>query len=254
MYKLFSAILFFILPGMLLIQPATLANAPGYGVLKIICRPVFNTQPLLLDGKRYVDAYGDSMVIDNFKVYIGNITFTDNNRAVVGEIGKYHLINARLPETGTFYIQNVREGNYYLLDFLVGVDSLANVSGAMGGDLDPSNGMYWAWNTGYIMAKLEGRSSVCKTLHQAFEFHIGGYIAPYAAQRNISLPTNNAIKIAENDTTVVTLAVNAAALLNGRYQVDLSKVNSIVTPGKEACLVADNFAAMFSIQQIINPK
>jgi hypothetical protein len=34
---------------------------------------------------------------------------------------------------------------YDQIQFQLGIDSLTNVSGAMGGDLDPTKGMYWTW-------------------------------------------------------------------------------------------------------------
>ena len=49
-------------------------------------------------------------------------------------------------------------GNYNSLSFLLGVDSMHNVSGAQTGALDPANDMFWTWNSGYVMAKMEGAS------------------------------------------------------------------------------------------------
>ena len=57
--------------------------------------------------------------------------------------------------------------------FQIGIDSLTNVSGDLDGDLDPALGMYWAWNSGYINMKLEGKSSSCKSVKKEFQFHIG---------------------------------------------------------------------------------
>jgi hypothetical protein len=42
--------------------------------------------------------------------------------------------------------------------FLLGVDSARNVSGIQTGALDPARGMFWTWNSGYVMAKIEGSS------------------------------------------------------------------------------------------------
>ena len=56
------------------------------------------------------------------------------------------------------------------LKFQLGIDSLTNVSGAMGGDLDPTKGMYWTWQSGYINMKIEGKSNSCKTRKNQFQF------------------------------------------------------------------------------------
>lgn len=56
----------------------------------------------------------------------------------------------------------------------LGVDSVLNYNGVHEGSLDPINGMYWAWQTGYIHCKMEG-NIVCDSIKQRFEYHIGGY-------------------------------------------------------------------------------
>jgi hypothetical protein len=57
----------------------------------------------------------------------------------------------------------------------------------MAGDLDPIKGMYWAWQSGYINMKIEGKSSSCRTRKNEFQFHIGGYLSPYYAMRKVAL-------------------------------------------------------------------
>ena len=64
----------------------------------------------------------------------------------------HRLLNLYLPE-----------GDYTELQFLLGVDSLHNVSGAQTDDLDPAKDMFWTWNSGYVMAKMEGNSPAVKT-------------------------------------------------------------------------------------------
>ena len=44
---------------------------------------------------------------------------------------------------------------FLLFNSCLGVDSLRNVTGVQTGALDPAMDMYWTWNTGYVMAKLE---------------------------------------------------------------------------------------------------
>ena len=86
-------------------------------------------------------------------------------------------------------LQNYKK-NIKSISFCIGIDSLASVSGALSGDLDPSNGMYWAWQSGYINMKIEGTSSSCKTRKNSFNFHIGGYLKPYNAIKKIEIPIN----------------------------------------------------------------
>ena len=59
----------------------------------------------------------------------------------------------------------------------------------MGGDLDPTKGMYWAWQSGYINFKMEGSCSQCLATKNNFEFHLGGYQQPFYAMQTIELNT-----------------------------------------------------------------
>jgi hypothetical protein len=68
----------------------------------------------------------------------------------------------------------------------VGVEAAVQTAGNFIGDLDPINGMYWAWNTGFISMKCVGEVFHTKngTSHK-FEYHLGGYQAPFACIKAI---------------------------------------------------------------------
>ncbi len=69
--------------------------------------------------------------------------------------------------------------------FLLGVDSLHNVSGAQTDALDPAKDMFWTWNTGYVMAKLEGNSPSSALVNNKYEFHVGGFSGKYNVLKKI---------------------------------------------------------------------
>jgi hypothetical protein len=63
----------------------------------------------------------------------------------------------------------------------VGLSPTIQISSEFTGALDPINGMYWAWNTGFISVKCVGELVNIHTKRlQHFEFHLGGYQAPFA--------------------------------------------------------------------------
>jgi hypothetical protein len=211
--------------------------------VRIVIRPIYNGKPLKTGNQYYVNALGDTFNIDVFRFYISNMSFTDGTTTISSNS---HLFD--VDDTGTYtYTISIPPGTYSSLQFVVGVDSIANTSGANEGDLDPVKGMYWAWNSGYIMAKLEGHSKACKTLHQAFEFHIGGYMPPYNTARKVVLNIPELIDIGKHYLPVIPLNADVAAWLN---DIDLSQVNSVLIPGKEAMTMADKYAKMFSIENI----
>jgi hypothetical protein len=77
---------------------------------------------------------------------------------------------------------------YQSLRIHFGLDSSYHVSESVDGPLNPMNGMYWAWNSGYIQFKCTGTSSLIPLLDKTFEFHLGGYREPFETVESIQLP------------------------------------------------------------------
>jgi hypothetical protein len=127
--------------------------------------------------------------------------------------------------------------NFDELRFHIGIDSLTNVSGAMDGALDPMNGMYWAWQSGFINFKLEGTSPVCTTHNHKFQYHIGGYLPPYNALQTITLPCTDAREI----TVYIALDKILA-------QLDLTNSPEIMSPGAKAVNVSTIIKQNFTTQ------
>lgn len=221
-----------------------LSQTYAYGAnLHIVIEPEFAGKPLVLSKQLYRTGNNDSLFIDAFRCYLSCFRLSANGHFLPTD-STCHLIDAEDPQTLEFVLPNIPAGMYDEINFNIGVDSLSNVSGAMGGDLDPTKGMYWAWNTGFINAKLEGRSEACKTLHHVFEFHIGGFMAPFNTIRQVSLLINNFTVSSNNKTTTIRLRVDLSAWFNN---IQLKETNSIVMPSAKAMTMADNYTKMFSI-------
>lgn len=228
----------------LLLSCLGFSTKPGHakGTLKIIFEPAFGSHSLALGKEMYHSANGDSLYIDLLRFYISSIQLQGEDGTFKEDAG-YYLMDAEDSASQIVVLKNVPAGRYKTLMMNVGTDSLANVSGAQGGDLDPTLGMYWAWNSGYINIKIEGRSNSCNTLHHEFEFHIGGYLPPHQTVRSVVLPLKQ-VTIKENGVTELHVKVDLATFFN---QVQLSKTNQIMIPGKQAAQMADCFVNVFSI-------
>lgn len=195
----------------------------------------FGDKPLELN-KKYISESKDTLQIDVFKFYISNIKLQFSDASTYSEENSYHLIDIENTNSLQIPILKKSEKAISKITFSIGVDSLASVSGAMSGDLDPTKGMYWAWQSGYINMKIEGKSSSCKTRKNAFQFHIGGYLNPNYAMKTIELkPENSNFEI----------DVDIAQFFNS---IQLSDNNSIMIPGKKAMEIADKATKMFGIK------
>ena len=143
----------------------------------------FNEQEIDI-GKSYLFENRD-VNIDNLKFYISNLKIIRKNKIVFQDSLPARLIDIENKNSLSINVKNRLK--FDKIVFNLGIDSLTNVSGALGGDLDPTNGMYWTWQSGYINFKLEGKDPLCKSRHQKFQYHLGGYAAPYNSLQQISL-------------------------------------------------------------------
>lgn len=196
----------------------------------------FGNAPLELR-KKYV-SNSDTLEMETFKYYISNIEVQYADKTTAKPKNNYHLIDIENPESLSIPIEKKQNKLISKITFDIGVDSIASVSGALGGDLDPAKGMYWAWQSGYINIKIEGKSNSCKTRKNQFHFHLGGYLKPNCALRTVTLEPK---KPTEN----VVIAVDLKELFSA---ITLSKTNSIMIPGKQAMAMVDLAATMFSIE------
>lgn len=214
--------------------------------LNIVIKPYFGELPLHFD-TNYINESGDTLSINTVKFYLSNIVLHSGKGKNVQTILPCWLFDADHSSSMQRSIK-VTNADYDSLSLMIGVDSTANVSGANEGDLDPSRGMYWAWNSGYIMAKLEGRSSRCPTLHHAFEYHIGGYKAPFNTDRKMSFRFASPLKLNGNKVYTIVLKADVSVWFSGKFEI--AKTNSILIPGKEATEMADRYKNMLSILSI----
>ena len=196
----------------------------------------FNKLPLELK-KNYVSATNDTLTIETFRCYISNIQIQYKDNSVFSQKKSYHLLD--FDNSNSFQIPITKKSDKLIskITFNIGVDSLSNTAGAMTGDLDPVKGMYWAWQSGYINMKIEGKSSSCKTRKNEFQFHIGGYMKPNYTMRKVEIKVNS--------TNEINIAID---LKDFFADLILSKTNSVMIPGKLAMQLADESVKMFRLE------
>ena len=143
----------------------------------------------------------------------------------------------------------VPDDKYQSISFTIGVDSIHNCSGLQTGALDPTNAMFWAWNTGYIFLKLEGTADASHSPGHFFEYHIGGFRAPNNSIRSITLPFEKTLKVKAKSKPIVRIKADVLEIFKSPTVIDFSKT-SVVTDFHNAGIIADNYTNMFSVLQI----
>jgi len=194
------------------------------------------TEQIHLQDSSFNSNNKDSIEITALKFYISGVELYKEGNLVWKEKNSYHLIDVS-DENSRYVPLSVPVAiSYDRVSFNLGIDSATNIMGAQGGDLDPMRGMYWTWQSGYINFKLEGTSPLCNTRHHAFEFHIGGYHAPYNTFQSLYLPTS---KSAEG----INVFIQLKELLS---TINLAKTNQIMTPGKDALWISEEIKKHFT--------
>lgn len=206
--------------------------------IKLTFKSYFGDEEFKLNRNYPQSTLNDSIQIETLKFYISGIELLDSNNRIWKEKNSYHLIDFEDKNSQTIQLYIPKKSRISNLKFNIGIDSITSNSGALDGDLDPTKGMYWAWQSGYINFKMEGTSPICETRKHKFQFHLGGYMKPFYAMQSITLP----ISLVEDNT--VQINFNIAPIFNS---ISLKDTYSIMIPCREALELSKIVAKLFSI-------
>ncbi|MDX1956488.1 MAG: MbnP family protein [Chitinophagaceae bacterium] len=194
----------------------------------------------------YTNTAGESFTVSTYKYYISHLELSGGKKAI-GET--YFLVDESDPASKSFQAV-VETGNFNSISFLLGVDSLHNVSGAQTGALDPLKGMFWTWNSGYIMAKMEGNSPVSTLPANFFEYHIGGFKGATNTVKRITLPFPQTIDLKKGENLTIQISGDILQWFTQPLDFSIAAKPSITTPGANAKMMADNYEDMFSLVSV----
>lgn len=223
-----------------------------YGSVSIEFENMVGDSTLLLNAPYNYTINGDTFDVSMFKYYISNVKLISASGTFV-EPESYHLIDQSVSGSLTFDIDNIPVGDYTGISFMIGVDSARNVSGAQTGALDPANGMFWSWSSGYIMAKFEGTSPQSGGASHNLIYHVGGFSGVNSVLKTVS-PSFNGAKatVTKNTTPEIHIATDLAEWFVSPTNIDFATTHTVHMPGATAKTVADNYADMFSVEHIHN--
>jgi methanobactin biosynthesis MbnP-like protein len=222
------------------------------GMVKISFVNTVKGDQLQLNIATYKNPFSEQYTVSKFKYYISHVALTAPDK-IYSEKESYHLVDEANPLSLSFYLVT-EEGAYHSILFTLGVDSLRNVSGAQTGALDPLNDMFWTWNSGYVMAKMEGSSPQSKIVNNKFEYHIGGFSGADNVLKNIKLdlPSSTLLDIKEGKTCEITIEADLDKWWQQPNDLRIANNSICTTPGPLAKKIADNYAKMFTVKKIVN--
>jgi hypothetical protein len=220
------------------------------GTVALEFEQTVGTAPLVLSTQTYTTPDGDQFKVTTFRQYISNIKFTKADGSVYAVPESYYLTDAAVPTAQHIDLKDIPVGDYKGITFTIGVDSARNVSGVQTGALDPNNGMFWTWSSGYVYTKFEGYSA--QSTSGGLVFHIGGFLRPNNTIRTVSpaFPAGTTLLVRADHAPEIHLNVDVMKMFVGPNTVRFDRLSGTMG-GASAVLVADNYAAgMFSVEHI----
>ncbi|MEL7159742.1 MAG: MbnP family protein [Bacteroidota bacterium] len=181
-------------------------------------------------------AAAGAVSVDVLRFYLSEVTLLRNGEVIFSPEKRHHLLDAEFPDRMQIDLDHPPGLTYDALRFTLGVDSLTSAAGVFGGDLDPTLGMYWTWRSGYVHFKLEGTAPDCPARKHRFQYHIGGYQAPFNTLRQLTLPVTPTREL----KIKIDLNLYFAAFHPAREY-------RIMSPSATALRAADVLATLFSV-------
>lgn len=224
-------------------------HSDGEGHFNIQTNFVFGATaaPFALNQKLVHPVTGDTLTFSEFSFYLSNVRLQKEDGSWWSETESYHLLSAKSADDAKIHLHDVPAGKYKAMEYTLGVDSLRNVSGAQTGDLAVSKGMFWDWNSGYIMLKAEGTSPQSST--GSYAFHLGGFSGTNNIVTKKTTDFGGAIlNITTSTEPTVVLLANPARLWHSSPSV--ATRNTIHMPGANAVTMANTFYGNFSFKEI----
>jgi hypothetical protein len=195
-----------------------------------------NNAPIELNHKTAINTQGDSILFSTLRFYMTSIEIKQQGSYNALDTIHSRLIDWSIPESHFISITLKNSNPVEQLHFILGVDSTLQYNGIGAGDLDPTKGMYWTWQSGYINFKLEATYYPPGKKEEQIALHIGGFQYPYNTEQAIALTTHS---------TAIHLIVNLDEIIIYSLQ---EKLKQVLSPGTHAVTFSKLMSHSFIIK------
>ena len=173
----------------------------------------------------------DVKLVSKLIFYVSDVQLETTEGAII-KMASYHLVDFSDSNSLRIEAKDLEKRDIKSIQFQLGIDSVTNVSGAFGGALDPTKGMYWSWQSGYINFKIEGRVQ-----DENYILHLGGYSSPYKSVQQVILPV-----VHQSDEFKIVLP------LNELFKKVIPQDNTVMSPSVAAVDMSKSIASFFYLK------
>ncbi|WP_420571544.1 MbnP family protein [Kordia sp.] len=211
------------------------------------------TQDLNLGTTAFINQNNESIVTNELKYIISNISLTQDNGTVYEypKEDSYFVINEADPSSLTLSLTGIPVGNYTHISFGIGVDqSKYPLDGGVMNFIPQAEqaGMLWNWAAGYKFIKFEGTFTPQGGTESPFVIHVGSHGQTLDNYKFITLPVANSINIATGNTASVNVQALISTIIDATNQIKLEDTSDIQVDPVNAPRVATNLESAFSAQ------
>ncbi len=174
----------------------------------------------------YATTSGDSLSIDGIRYWISNIILFNGSDTAFQDEDGYYLVEKTADNTREMIvIDEVPSGTYTSLEFALGVDPANNDTlGSGKGELSLSNGMFWAWNTGYKFLRLDGTYfEEDSSNFQPLRIHTG--LNAYYIKKEIPLAAN--LVVTDGGDHIAHFMVSVKTIFEQPNSIDIGEKDGI---------------------------
>jgi hypothetical protein len=191
----------------------------------------------------------DTLTFTTLKYYVSNFKLKKEDGTWYTQPESYYLVDLSVPSSTSITLSGIPAGNYTEVSYVLGVDSLRNVSGAQSGALSTTNGMFWSWNSGYIMVKAEGTTP--QSSSGSFAYHLGGFsgMNGIVTQRSTSFGSEKLV-VSTTSSSKIHFEVDPSALFLNYGSV--TNGSNVHMPGALAKTLASGYYSGFTFDHIHN--
>lgn len=217
--------------------------------MRIILSAFAGEQPLTKQGV-YTNAAGERYNINLFRFYVSNIKLKGaNGTPDYVQPESYHLVHFTSESTYSLTLPNVPDGMYSGIEWMLGVDSARNISGAQTGALDPANGMFWTWNSGYVQFQLEGSMPDSAV---EFLYHIGGFKGQFSPLHTQTIVLPQLYYSKQNKPTTIRLRCDVNEVFTNPLNWSIYTKPQVTIEDGDSKMLANNYADMIRFERIEN--
>lgn len=205
-------------------------------------------EKLVLNTGIYTNQDGDDFRVTKFNYHISNIKLQNADGGEFIQPG-FFLVSEGNDASLSIELDNVPDGEYTSVTFMIGIDSAANKKAIDSGVPTPTDEMYMNANAGYVMVNMEGMSPASNQPGNVLKYHIGGTSGFTSAVKPVTLAFDDKLQINGNNKRI-SIKTDLLKMFGPDYIVDFSTLSAVYAPGDNAGVLANNYKRMCSLSGI----